>query len=593
MCRGLAEGARRCPCSSPSRRAAYRKAYRERTRAVGLTTAGVDVKEAAGGQAADSFSIAEQVDLARTLSFLVSSNLEPLYPPVGADGKPDYEEYERVHKLWSDKRMWALNGSSVYEALNENVIKLGQAIADRAEEYAGVTGQQVRDGLAARFAVLDQRVEDTKAEHHRLQAELAADYEGLIDEKVEASLAAGNAWAQNPDDPGLQAERMRCRQELDEARQLRSEDPRNEKIDATYEEYRRLCRVRALGYDAQAQSELRALADGYLRALGDVRDTGGQVQWHSKSAKKAVAAFDEVSSLFPSDWIEQSNDGRPPVVKINKSRAHYSHGHREVTKKRVQKSYRFSYETAEDMQEAMDRAATSPWEDVVETPDADWGTHEFKAETRRFEVHFDYSGAPVDPDRPPRGRGWELHSFTDHTGECRQVWRRPKFEMQTVEVEAVPEIRTNLAVQVMEGRSSTFAISAHEMVHRFEATNPDIPRMESWFLERRSVGEELSRINPGRREKKPEVGYRDNLVDHYMGRVYETDRHFEVMSCGVESLFGGHFGGLIGAHSDGKRYHEDEDMRAFVLGTMAVANRSDADTVVQVGKEKSELQPAD
>lgn len=115
MCRGLAEVARRCPCSSPSRRAAYRKAYRERNTAVGMATAGVDIREAAGGPASENFGIAEQTDMARTLSFLVGSRHEPRYPPVGADGKPDHDEYERIHKVWSDKRMWALNGSSVYE----------------------------------------------------------------------------------------------------------------------------------------------------------------------------------------------------------------------------------------------------------------------------------------------------------------------------------------------------------------------------------------------------------------------------------------------------------------------------------------------
>lgn len=582
MCRGIAEGARRCPCSSPSRRAAYRKAYRERNLAVGLATAGASIRQARDEEPAD-FGIDEQTDLARTLSFLVGSHHEPQRPPVGADGKPDYEEYSRVHKLWSDKRTWALNGSSVYDTINEHVIRLGQAIADRAQEYAGVTGSQVRDGLAARFAVLDQRVEDAKVEHYRLQQELAADYEDLLEEKVAAALAAGKAWAQDPDDPHLQDERNRCRQELDEARQLKAEDARNEKVDATYEEYRRLCQVRAVGVDAQAQAELRALADGYLRALADVRHTGGRLRWHSRSAKKAVAAFDEAACVFPSDWIDGSNDGRPPVVKINKSRAHYSHGHQEVTRRRVQVAYRFCYDSEEELQTAKAKAACSPWEDVVETPDATWGSSEFKAETRRFEVYVDYSGEPPDPDRPPRGRGWVLHSFTDQDGEDRRVWRRPKLQMETVAVESVPELRTNLAIQVMEGRSPTFAISAHELVHRFEATNPDIPRMESWFLERRTAGEELSRIYPGRREKRPEVGYRDNLVDHYMGRVYETDRHFEVLSCGVESLFGGHFGGLVGAHGDGTRYHADEDMRAFVLGTMAVANRPDADAVVQAG----------
>ena len=50
-----------------------------------------------------------------------------------------------------------------------------------------------------------------------------------------------------------------------------------------------------------------------------------------------------------------------------------------------------------------------------------------------------------------------------------------------------------------------------------------------------------------------------------MGKVYE-DGSREIMSMGMEGLFGGQSGGLIGLSNDGKA---DTGMRDFVLGTLA------------------------
>jgi hypothetical protein len=98
-----------------------------------------------------------------------------------------------------------------------------------------------------------------------------------------------------------------------------------------------------------------------------------------------------------------------------------------------------------------------------------------------------------------------------------------------------------------------------------------------------------------------EAGYRDKLAAHYMGKTYPTmvwgtqehdeSEHYELVSCGNEALFGGRFGGLVGAHGDGQTYHADQDMRAFILGTMACAGRSDADkdtVAAQIGNRQED-----
>lgn len=116
------------------------------------------------------------------------------------------------------------------------------------------------------------------------------------------------------------------------------------------------------------------------------------------------------------------------------------------------------------------------------------------------------------------------------------------------------------------------AQAAHELVHRFEASDPSIRMLEWGFFHRRITSA------PGATHGQPEEpepladltgqpGYEDELCcpDHftnpYIGRVYEPGSPFspfEVLAVGVESLRTGDNG-----------IHDDPDWRTFTVGMLA------------------------
>lgn len=117
-----------------------------------------------------------------------------------------------------------------------------------------------------------------------------------------------------------------------------------------------------------------------------------------------------------------------------------------------------------------------------------------------------------------------------------------------------------------------YRIAVHEFAHRLEHTaDPFIFRMEEQFLKRRST------LPDGTREplKKivdlaegdygsDEVVYPDNFTHVYMGKTYDV-KNREILSMGMESVFCGTHGGLMGLND----YKPDPDMKNFILGMLA------------------------
>ena len=118
-------------------------------------------------------------------------------------------------------------------------------------------------------------------------------------------------------------------------------------------------------------------------------------------------------------------------------------------------------------------------------------------------------------------------------------------------------------------------VGVHEMAHRFQHIVPGVTELEREFLRRRTTDPAT-----GRREALVDLGAGmagerarpDAFVSAYIGKEYRDSNATEVMSMGMESLFTGTHGGLVGAG----RYAADADMRAFVLGVLATAGRSAA-----------------
>ena len=113
---------------------------------------------------------------------------------------------------------------------------------------------------------------------------------------------------------------------------------------------------------------------------------------------------------------------------------------------------------------------------------------------------------------------------------------------------------------------------------------PGVAALEHAFLERRwreagVEGQAPKRLYPGTRGNR-EVARDAGFASPYVGKIYSDSgsgrRHdiegryaTEVMSMGMEAIFGGKHGSLLGAD----RAPADPDHRAFVLGVLATAGR--------------------
>lgn len=122
--------------------------------------------------------------------------------------------------------------------------------------------------------------------------------------------------------------------------------------------------------------------------------------------------------------------------------------------------------------------------------------------------------------------------------------------------------RTERVAQVTTNGSDGDTV--HELTHRMEDVHRDIRTAEAMFLEPRLIDPETGMRRSTTGNKKELLTPGTPFAHEYMTREYQTgDR--EVLSCGMEAIFAGRFGGLEGR----QRYQADPEHRQFVLGTLA------------------------
>lgn len=109
----------------------------------------------------------------------------------------------------------------------------------------------------------------------------------------------------------------------------------------------------------------------------------------------------------------------------------------------------------------------------------------------------------------------------------------------------------------------------HELGHRMQHANPAISALEHEHIRRRTTAPTGEREPLTPLPGKGESGWASNFADPYQGRdysgTYPDDTPTEILSVGMEALFGGAYGGFIGAG----RYASDDDSRFFILGLLA------------------------
>lgn len=138
---------------------------------------------------------------------------------------------------------------------------------------------------------------------------------------------------------------------------------------------------------------------------------------------------------------------------------------------------------------------------------------------------------------------------------------------------------------ILPGAHDRDRSALHELGHRMQHVVPGIQGFEHDHLLRRTTKPDGTREPLVRPLLRAEYSYQDSFADTYQGRDYTPNsmrdarkdaaqvqrdsRRYgtEILSTGMEGLFGGSYGGFSGAG----RYKADRESRDFILGLLAAA----------------------
>lgn len=399
---------------------------------------------------------------------------------------------------------------------------VGVEIAGRAEELAGVDGESLRKTLENRKAELN--------------------YDVLSEDLNEKTSEAVRVWEKRNDAgefTGLNLEEYKT------------------KYYAFMDEY--TAESKKAWLDAEEELKVIAsegktkLADSYQAVLSEVRPLGGGLKFEDLSDARASEVALKAAQVFPSDWLKASDDLGGLVVVDVESRAHYSHENFVVGSK--------------SLPPKIVKSKIDP--SIVKSAYEEYKLVDEKTSLlgyRRYEkLEHEYVDGSIT--NRPEGQDWEYYS----DGYLFNGWRRPK----RVKVKG-SGLSVNKDAPGVLNAPEGYSVAVHELSHRMERVAPGLSRMENhWLLERttskKGEREPLISLDNGRDD---EFVRQDSFIVSYIGKEYEANGwHYEVMSVGMQALFGGDYGGLVGV--DSKRgYSEDQDMRSFILGALASAGLS-------------------
>jgi hypothetical protein len=540
MCDSILEGGRRCPCSSPERRSAVDRARYAAKKAAGATNPPKD----GGGIAVLERPAPQEPTVDEVLHEAISLARQH-YGPTMVNRVRDSNVIEQIEA--HESAIDAINER--YGTAEAAVTKAGAILAAKGEEYAGITAIQVQQSWEQRKAAAQEAIDVQQKEVDLIADKLATARQAQTDAVIAVRDAGGTSSE-------ISAERSAHSPAIMELQTALM----NARGDIGYVSAKVTYTAIHNGQDHQTKADLRRLSDGYAKALAEVRDIGGlDLALNAKSTKESKRVFNEAAQIFPKNWIEASNGRSAPIAKVQASRAHYMDSKLHHTKKKMPVSYITRVEPG-----------TVPEDSMYYThePVPDMGEGYF----RRFswETTTTYNG----DIGAPRGTGWERYE-TNEGGTTR--WRRQRHRMEMVSSEAAPEIKTSKKIPTMDGRDEAFATSSHELGHRFEYSVPGIMSMEQDFLIRRTTTDgERDKLQSLGAGMKGERARPDSFANAYMGKEYNHSGAKEVLSCGTEALFAGRYGGLVGVGA----HKPDHDMRNFILGVFATAERPEGDFVM-------------
>lgn len=555
MCRSISHGGRRCPHADDSNARALRRAnarlkqgFKESVVSTGLPVETVSESVLERPEMV-SGSVDESVAKVSHIKGLLNDMMSNGY---AWDGTVDGEKFESYEKAYS----------TLLARLEQQVNHVGASVIAEVESRTGITFDSIAEYSNSRKDALKAEMDELINVEKKLRQEAVEKF------GVGEYLAFDNMRHKHHDNP----------EDVEVAEFVE----RINKFNIDSENIRKEYYSFVGNKDPKLVEMWNVNREMLQTVLQEQRQFGGvELKFDSTSDKRKAAILQEAVNVYPSEWIMASNENTASLkVKKTVGRAHYNRNAGQVkvvpsfifvTKDKDFKPNGTRFES-DWVQLQPDEYGNITYKD--EALGINFSTYASDKESVWIKPAWEYANAwAVGSGGTPRGRGWELATIMDSvrnpaTGDYEMkettVWRR-----QAKEKRAIGESKAELLIDGTKGslvNSEGYDSAVHEFAHRVEDSDvPMLKELQDTFYRRRTEVDgtpmEKVRLYKG----KNEFAIPDSFTADYMGKRYEQQKHFEILSTGMEAVFGNSYGGLVGV--GGKK--PDHDMRNFILGLLA------------------------
>lgn len=336
------------------------------------------------------------------------------------------------------------------------------------------------------------------------------------------------------------------------------------------------------------------LTKAYQTIIASIRPVGHETHFNTKNAGEAIQVMkDTVATHYPSAWLEKHNmqNGSEVILGTTTERAAYnaaivSDTEDDGIKKPMTAKYLLFSQS--DTIDQIHKAFPHMNGVLISSSTYNTFTQEFiKGINYDYDEEEIYDRKKHGFKKPSEKDGWEFRATIAST-DLPELQKTQTIQRAMKILTKKRWVRKNLTTKKIAPRLQIFdketaknlnhedkhdyqkAVAYHEFGHRIEAVLSDkiLTRQEKAFLKRRAGKTDENfyenMINVG---TKDEYAHEGKFISKYVGRDYYNENNYEVFTTGIEALYGGSYGGLVGNSITFRE--QDLDHRGFVLGTLA------------------------
>lgn len=293
------------------------------------------------------------------------------------------------------------------------------------------------------------------------------------------------------------------------------------------------------------------LKESYLSVLQEIRPFGGEIEFEGNASDQAFIQK-TLGSHYPQEWIKRSNEaGAIEIVSSNTSRPEY-------------RSPKVPLSVADVNGKAH----------IISETFKNYETQHFTTDINTQGLSVFYPDVEVSTEGKITGQHPSLAQGNIQTAEEYQETLTKEGKFSLISKDSITyRAPLTSAEQKIIGEDILKEVPAgtlyHEFGHRMEQVLPEniLVRQEKAFLRRRTgkpEGEWFTNLTP---MSRTEFAHKGDFAAPYVGKEYFDSRRYEVFTTGIQSLYSGEYGGLLGLSPQYRQ--PDTDHRNFILGILA------------------------